>query len=267
MLALTAAWPACALAAPWAIPGAGPPEAGLRLLAAEFAKSNKGGSIDIPKSIGIAGGLRVLNAGESDLVRLARRLSDAELQAGGFSQLVYAADAVVFAVGRDVPVADITEAQALGLFSGKIDDWDALGGKPAPVLVFYREPSEIAHQGIKRQVPAFATLAFSPMAKLANSDSEMVDGLTRYRHALGWLPLSAVRASGGQIKALGFNGVQASPETLASGSYRMVIEHVLVYRDKKLSDDMRRFLAFVASPAGQQVLRSVHLLPLRAPSQ
>jgi phosphate transport system substrate-binding protein len=211
--------------------------------------------------------LRVLNAGESDLVRLARRLSDAELQAGGFSQLVYAADAVVFAVGRDVPVADITEAQVLGLFSGKIDDWEALGGKPAPVLVFYREPSEIAHQGIKRQVPAFASLPFSPMAKLANSDSEMVDGLTRYRHALGWLPLSAVRASGGQIKALGFNGVTASPETLASGSYRMVIEHVLVYRDKKLSDDMRRFLAFVASPVGQQVLRSIHLLPLRMPNQ
>lgn len=245
------------------IPGAGPPEAGLRALVAEFIKSNQALSIDIPKSIGIAGGLRVLNASESDLVRLARRLSDEELRAGGFSQLVYAVDAVVFAAGRDVPVDNLSEAQALGLFSGRLDDWEVLGGKPAPVLVYYREPSEIAHQGIKRQVPAFGALSFAPMAKLANSDSDMVDGLTRYRHALGWLPMSAVRASGGQFKALAFNGVQATPENLASGRYRIVIEHVLVYRDKKLGDDARRFLSFVSSDAGAQVLRSLNLLPVR----
>lgn len=266
LLALAAPWPAFATAAPLAIPGAGPPEAGLRALAAEFAKGKPAGTIDIPKSIGIAGGLRLLGTGESDLVRLARRLTDDELRAGGLSQLVYATDAVVFAAGRDVPVDSLSDTQALGLFSGKIDDWEILGGKAAPVLVIYREPSEIAHQGIKRQLPAFASLAFAPMAKLANSDSEMVAGLTRYRHAVGWLPLSAVQASGGQIKALGFNGVHATPDTLASGRYRIVIEHVLVYRDKKLGDEARRFLGFVASSAGAQVLRGLNLLPLRSNS-
>jgi phosphate transport system substrate-binding protein len=256
--------PAWATAPVLSIPGAGPPEAGLRALAAEFAKADGGSAVDIPKSIGIAGGLRMLNAGDADLVRLARRLSDEELRAGGFSQLVYAMDAVVFAGGRDVPVDNLTEAQALGLFSGKIDDWDALGGKPAPVLTFYREPSEIAHQGIKRQLPAFASLSFGPMAKLASSDNDMVEGLTRYRQALGWLPLSAVRASGGQIKALAFNGVAASPDTLASGRYRLAIEHVLVYRDARLSSMARRFLGFVRSDAGMRVLRGLNLLPLRA---
>jgi phosphate transport system substrate-binding protein len=262
-LALSAMLPAGAMAATLSIPGAGPPEAGLRALAAEFAKLNPGGSIDIPKSIGIAGGLRVLQAGEFDLVRLARRLTDEELRAGGFNQLVYASDAVVFAAGRDVPVDKLNEAQVLGLFSGKLDDWEAVGGKSAPVLVFYREPSEIAHQGIKRQVPAFATLSFAPMAKLANSDSDMVEGLSRYRHALGWLPLSAVRASGGQIKALAFNGVAPTPENLAAGRYRIVVEHVLVYRDKKLSDEARRLLAFVGTDAAAQVLRGLNLQPLR----
>jgi phosphate transport system substrate-binding protein len=258
-----ASQPAWAAAPAVSIPGAGPPEAGLRALATEFAKANSGQAVDIPKSIGIAGGLRVLNAGEADLVRLARRLSDDELRAGGFSQLVYAVDAVVFAGGRDVPVDNLSEAQVLGLFNGKIDDWDALGGKPAPVLTFYREPSEIAHQGIKRQLPAFASLAFGPMAKLANSDNDMVEGLTRYRHALGWLPLSAVRAAGGAIKALAFNGVAASPDNLAAGRYRLAIEHVLVYRDAKLDGDARRFLGFVRSEAGMRVLRGLNLLPLR----
>ena len=264
LIALLVSASACAVAAPLSIPGAGPPEVGLRALAAEFSRLNGAGAIDIPKSIGIAGGLRVLNAGESDLVRLARRLSDEELRAGGFSQLVYATDAVVFAAGRDVPVENLTESQVLGLFSGQIDDWELLGGKPAPVLLFYREPSEIAHQGIKRQVPAFASLNFASMAKLANSDNDMVEGLTRYRQSLGWLPLSAVLASEGTIKALSFNGVRATPESLASGRYRIVIEHVLVYREKKFNDEARRFLGFVSSNAGSQVLRALNLLPSRS---
>ena len=263
LLALAALMPAAAWAGSLTIPGAGPPEAGLRALAAEFTRLNPASSIDIPKSIGIAGGLRVLQAGEFDLVRLARRLTDEEQRAGGFSQWVYASDAVVFAAGRDVPVDKLSEAQVLGLFSGKLDDWEAVGGKPAPVLVFYREPSEIAHQGIKRQLPAFGALSFAPMAKLANSDSDMVEGLTRYRHALGWLPMSAVRAAGGQIKALAFNGVAATTENLAAGRYRFAVEHVLVYRDKKISDEARRFLGFAGSDAGAQVLRGLNLLPQR----
>ena len=101
------------------------------------------------------------------------------------------------------------------------------------------------------------------MAKLANSDNDMVEGLTRYRQSLGWLPLSAVLASEGKIKALSFNGVRATPESLASGRYRIVIEHVLVYREKKLNDEARRFLGFVSSNAGSQVLRALNLLPSR----
>lgn len=264
-VALAFGWALPEGAAALTIPGAGPPEAGLRALAAEFSRQAGAGTIDIPKSIGIAGGLRVINAGEADLVRLARRLSDEELRAGGFSQLVYATDAVVFAAGRDVPVDNLTEGQVLALFSGKLDDWEALGGKPAPVLVFYREPSEIAHQGIKRQLPAFGTLSFAPMAKLANSDTDMLEGLTRYRHALGWLPMSAVQASSGQVKALAFNGVRATPEQMGAGRYRFNIEHVLVYREKKLGDEARRFLGFVASDEGARVLRSLSLLPSRPP--
>lgn len=252
-------WVGLAGAATSVIPGAGPPEVGLRALAAEFTRQRPGTVIEVPPSVGIAGGLRALQSGEASVARLARRLTEDELRSGGLQQVVYGADAVVFVTGRDVPVTNLTDAQALALFSGATDDWEALGGPPAPVLVFYREASEIAHQALRRHIPAFAQVKFTASAKLANSDTEMREGLARYRTALGWMTLSTSDVRDDRIRALSFNGITASADTVASGRYPMKVEHVLAWRESQLNEDMRRFLAFVTSAEGAQVLRKLQI--------
>ncbi|MEY2874343.1 MAG: hypothetical protein RLZZ373_1714 [Pseudomonadota bacterium] len=241
------------------IPGAGPPEIGLRALAAEFTRQRPGSVIEVPPSVGIAGGLRALQSGEASVARLARRLTEDELRSGGLQQVVYGADAVVFVAGRDVSVDNLTEAQALALFSGTSDDWETVGGPSAPVLVFYREATEIAHQALRRHIPAFAQVKFSASAKLANSDTDMRVGLTRYRTALGWMTLSTSGVNDDTIRALSFNGVAASADAVASGRYPMKVEHVLAYKEPLLNEDMRRFLGFVTSAEGAQVLRRLQI--------
>lgn len=258
-------WAGLAGAATTVIPGAGPPEIGLRALAAEFMRQRPGSVIEVPPSVGIAGGLRALQSGEASVARLARRLTEDELRSGGLQQVVYGADAVVFVTGRDVPIGNLTEAQALALFSGTSDDWETVGGPVAPVLVFYREATEIAHQALRRHIPSFAQMKFPASAKLANSDTEMREGLTRYRTALGWMTLSTSGVNDDTIRALRFNGVAASADTVASGRYPMKVEHVLAYKEPLLSEDMRRFLGFVTSAEGVQVLRRLQIAAPRIP--
>jgi hypothetical protein len=48
-------WAGLAGAATTVIPGAGPPEIGLRALAAEFMRQRPGSVIEVPPSVGIAG--------------------------------------------------------------------------------------------------------------------------------------------------------------------------------------------------------------------
>jgi phosphate transport system substrate-binding protein len=257
-------WAGLAAAATAVIPGAGPPEIGLRALAAEFMRQRPGTVIDVPPSVGMAGGLRALQSGEASVARLARRLTEDELRSGGLQQVVYGADAVVFVTGRDVAITNLTEAQALALFSGTSDDWETVGSPVGPVLVFYREATEIAHQALRRHIPAFAQVKFATSAKLANSDTEMREGLTRYRTAIGWMTLSTSGIGDDRIRALSFNGVIASADTVASGRYPMKVEHVLAYREAQLSEDMRRFLGFVTSAEGAQVLRRLQIAVPRA---
>lgn len=258
---------ACVLATaagaePLVIPGAGPPEAGLRALGAAFSKANPGTRVVVPPSTGIAGGIRAVSKEEAVIGRIARRLKDDEIRSG-LKQVVIAADAVVFAVGSQVGVKTLTHAQVLDVFSGRLDDWQALGAERGPIRVLVREPTEIAHQAIRRHVAGFESIAFTEYAKLVNADFEMIESLDRFKTAIGWLTASSLTLSRTPVRAVALDGVAPTPENVASGRYPMAVEHVLIFKEDRLTDLARRFIAFATSEAGREVLRAHGVVPAR----
>lgn len=267
LLARALALFACALATAagadtLVIPGAGPPEAGLRALAAAFSKANPGTQVVVPPSTGIAGGIRAVSKGEAAMGRIARRLKDDEARSG-LKEVVIAADAVVFAVGSQVGVTTLTHAQVLDVFSGRVDDWRALGAERGPIRVLVREPTEIAHQAIRRHVAGFGSVAFTEQAKLVNADFEMIELLDRFKTAIGWLTASSLTLSRTPVRAVALDGVAPTPENVASGRYPMAVEHVLIFKEDRLTDLARRFIAFATSEAGREVLRAHGVIPSR----
>jgi phosphate transport system substrate-binding protein len=242
------------------IPGAGPPERVLRILAKEFMAKNAGHDIVVPKSVGIAGGLRAIAENQTNLARIARRLNDEEVKSG-LKQEVYAADAVTFAVGAGVGVAGLTSAQLEKIYSGEIDNWSHVGGPDAPIRLLVREGTEISFRAIKKNIPAFETLKVSERAKLVNFDFEMLEMLEKYRYSIGWLTLSQLHASAQGVKALSLDGVAASPESLQAGRYRISVEHSLIHKGS-IAPAGRDLLAFIRSPAGREILKQNQLVYL-----
>jgi phosphate transport system substrate-binding protein len=229
------------------IPGSGPAEATLRSLAAAFERANPPVRVEVPPSIGLAGGLRAVLSGASPIARIGRPLMEGEIKQG-LNQYVYGTDAVVFAVGAHVTLKDLKSDQALAIFGGHVTDWRTLGAEAGPVRVFYREPTEISHLQLKRHVPDFEKLVFPSSAKLLHSDNEMVDGLSKSPSAIGWLTYStAVLRMDGKINALTYNGIAPTAENLRVGRYQMVVQHVMIYRENQLTPLARRFLAYLAT--------------------
>jgi len=252
---VAAVWLAAAGAETLVVPGAGPPEAPLRVLAAAFEARDAGLVIQVPPSTGIAGGVRAIQSGQAQLARIARRLTDAE-QRDGLAQVVYGADAVVFAAGSRVDVANLSADQAVELFAGRLQSWKQLGGSDLPVRLAVREPTEIAHREIRRHIPQFAAIRFPEHAKLVNADHEMVEILDRFRTAVGWMTRSSIVTSKSGVRALALDGIAPTPENVSAGRYPMVVEHVLIYREGRLTEAAKRFVAFVQSDSGQALLRS-----------
>ena len=242
-------------AAELVIPGSGDCEYVLARLAEAFEKLKPGSRIVVPASTGSAGGVAAVQDNQAILGRIARALKPEEERAG-LKTLQFGRDPVVFAVGERVTLKSISEARLLEVFGGKVRNWSELGGDAAPIRLVVREKTDTSFVVISKLMPRFAALQFDDSAKLVAKTPEMIDLLARYKTAIGWATASAIKAAGGTIRALAIEGVEPGPATVASGKYPLATDYALVFREERLTREAREFMAYVVSPAGQELLRS-----------
>jgi phosphate transport system substrate-binding protein len=100
---------------------------------------------------------------------------------------------------------------------------------------------------------------------VAVTNTECNEMVARSPGAIGPTTLLQVRAEPHPVRPLPWNGVEPTLENLASGRYPLGKSIHVVYRTPT-SDGVRRFLAFLGSPRGQQLLRDLGALPLDFPA-
>lgn len=247
-----------ATAAELLIPGAGPPTQLLQALTTHF-NERAGHLVALPRSSGMSGALDAVREGRAALARLPRRLT-AEEQRSSLAQLVVAREAIVFATGAQVTVRSLSQAQLATIFAGTLTDWGQLGAAPAPIRVFYREDSAWASQVIRQRLHGFATLRFSPDARLVNLDPEMIEQLQRFPTSLGWSSASNVRAAAG-LQILAIDGLLPALESLQSAHYALWFDVVLIHRAGALTGAARAFAEFATSPAARLLIEKLGAVP------
>jgi phosphate transport system substrate-binding protein len=242
------------------IPGTGACEEILKYAAARFNRLNSGLTVGVPISSGSSGGIRAVGQGEAALARVARQIKQDEAPYG-LSYQVFAKDAVVFAVGDDVTVTDLSAAQLADIFSGKIENWRDVGGPDAPIRVLYREEGDSSLSVIRQYLTPFRGLEFTKRAKCAYHDHEMTGLLSKYPTSIGFLTNSTARAPGNEIRTIMVDGVAPTVEHVLSGAYPFVCQYALVYKEKEVNPLAQAFIQFIFSDAGRQVFIEHHVVP------
>lgn len=246
------------------IPGSGACEIVLQRLAEGFQRQYPQDPVQTPPSVGSSGGIKAVASDEAMIARVARPLHEAEAQAG-LKQVVFARDAVVFAVGAAVTVDALSSRQLADIYSGRIDNWSTVGGTNAPIRVLVREATDACSEILKRAFPMLRDIHILEQAKLVNHDYEMIELLDKYKTALGWCPQSLLASAKTGVKPLTIDGVSPSLPNMANGKYPALIEFSLVFKEGRLNDSARRFIAYVSSPAGQQLLKDSGVLAIAKP--
>ncbi len=236
------------------IPGTGNCEFVVGQLAQAFNASQKRHRVTVPPSTGTAGALRDLNNDKASIGRVGRPLKDEE-RANGLTYVPLGRDAVVFVGGSGITVKGISRAQAVDVYTGKITDWQVLGGKPAPIRTIGREETDASRMVIQRDIKAFVGMKFHEGVKVVNLDPQMLELLDRYPTSLGFLNRSALKAAKTKVLPLALDGIAPTPENVEKGRYTLTMEFGLAYRNTGLTDGGREFMAFIASPAGARILR------------
>ncbi len=242
------------------IPGTGACELLLKELSEAFTSQNPGSKIFIPPSTGSGGGIESALNDKALMGRVARPLKSDEK---GLEYLVFAMDSVVFASGAKVGVDSLTADQLADIFEGRINSWDQVGGPDARIRVLIRQAGDSSFDTLDKHIPSFSALRFSTGAKTLYHDYEMVEMLIKYRYSIGWLPGAALLKTDKKIHAMSIDGVSPTPENMISGKYKATGEYALVFKNNRLDSLAKRFLDFIFSEKGRDVIMKAGVVPVR----
>jgi phosphate transport system substrate-binding protein len=245
-------------AKPFSIAGSGSNIPLTQRLLDAFGK-RRGQALAIPPSIGTAGAIKALQAGELDIGLISRPLKEAE-RGSGLRQAAYARMGIVLGVNPSVPDTSISPAELVSVYNGTKSAWR----NGATIIVLAREAGDSSNAILEKAVPGFAKALADSLAKkrweVFYTDAEENEAIATMRNSLGLTDTVAVALSGGSIKALRLDGVEPSPKAVADGTYPLRKELFFAYREP-LSVEARSFIDFVSSAEGAKIIFGAGALP------
>lgn len=202
-------------------------------------------------SVGIAS----IIAGTVDIGDASRHIKDKELVQAremGINPVenVVANDGIVVIVNPANSIKALSLDQVKDIYTGKFLNWKEIGGPNMPIVVISRDVSSGTFEVFKEKVMQ-GTAGIDGALMLA-SNNAVVSTVASTPGAIGYAGLGYVTSS---IKVLSIEGVMPSKKTIQSGEYP-ISRTLHMYTNGKAKGNVKLFLDFVLSPAGQKIVEA-----------
>lgn len=200
----------------------------MEALAKMFMAKNPQVKITV-ESIGSGQGIVAAMEGTADIGMSSRELKDEEKSLKEFELCI---DGLAIIVSQSNTVKGLTKAQAKDIFMGKITDWKAVGGTAGKINLYTREASSGTRGAFEELVlgkdakGAQITIDEEIYAAVMNSTGQLAQAVVGDRNAIGYVSLGIV--SSYKVNALAIDGVAATMENLAKGTYKISRPFLLV---------------------------------------
>lgn len=233
-----------------------------KALASAYQQRVSDPRVEIGTGLGTGARLRALAEGKIQIALASHGIKPEDVQKGNLRIIEVAKGAIVFAVNSSVPVTNMTESQVCDAYSGKIRNWQPLGGSDNPVAVLTRPPTEVDPEVIRAKIGCFKELKELDAAKVLARGGDMAKALAETPYALGMTSMTVVEQSAGKVKALTLNGIAPTEENVRSGRYFLTRDFLFVMKGEP-TGSVKRFLEFVLSAEGDRVIQTNGAVPLR----
>ncbi|MBD3224422.1 MAG: phosphate ABC transporter substrate-binding protein PstS family protein [Caldithrix sp.] len=210
---------------------------------------------------GTARGFEKLARGEVDIAMASRVILSMEAshladqyQMIGVSHLV-AKDALSIYLNKKNPVSNLTLEQLRKIFTGKIKNWMAVSGMPAPIEVVIRPPSSGTRLYFKKHIMADAN--YSPKAKILTTTNAVVQYVASDTNAIGYGGISY----GKSVKHCLIEGISPNINNIRTDQYPLT-RYLYLYTVNNPAGELRNFIDWVIQSKGQRIVKKVGYIPL-----
>jgi phosphate transport system substrate-binding protein len=192
-------------------------------------------------------GLEMVLRGEAQIVGITHSLTPEEKQRRIYYRII-GYDAVGVYVHPANPVTSLTKQQLKAIYSGRITNWNEVGGVDAPIVCIMRKG------GIQRSLMAefqeniMDGAAYRTDGKEVDRQADQVVALLQDPY--GIIALSPAFVQPG-IKAVAIEGFAAEPQHIQSGAY-LLSRPLLLASQAHPPGQVKQFIDFMLSPEGQE---------------
>ncbi len=231
-----------------------------RIWAEEYMKSHPDVSIYFEGG-GTEEGIKALINGEADIAAASRPIDPVEVKelakkhsSVGMSFTV-AKDALSIYLNLENPVDNLTVAQVKEIFTGKITNWKDVGGDNEKIELISRPPNSGSYYYFKEHVLDEAE--YSAGAKNLPTTESIVKEVMKTKNAVGYGGIAYSNA----VVNCSINGIVPTIENVQNDTYP-IIRYLLLYTVDMPDGELKSYLDWIVSPAGQQIVKKSGYIPL-----
>jgi phosphate transport system substrate-binding protein len=223
----------------------------MKPMIAAFQKSNKSVRISMDKPLGSSGAVKALLAGALDLVLSSKPLKPEEIAKGAQLQ-VYGKTPLVIISEKNVRKGNITTTELGDIYFGKTSIWPS-----GEAIRLVMRPSEDIDSKIIAALSPGMTAAMHaahsrPGMLVAVTDPEAYTAVSKTPGGLGATGLTSIITEKLPVTSMTLNGITASPQALAKGSYPLAKE-ISIVTTPKTSRAAQKLISFMHSPQGRSI--------------
>jgi len=241
--------------------------------AEDFMKKNPDISMAVTGG-GSGTGITALLNNTCDIAEVSREMKQEELDMAktkGFdpNEIKVALDGLAVVVNPANPVSQLTMEQLADIFTGKIKNWKEVGGNDTKIVILSREVNSGTHVYFKEHVlrkgNPKGTEEFAPEALLLSSSQAIADEVAQNTSAIGYYGMGYVSPKQKTIHvAKDIQSLYIAPtiESVIDNSYP-ISRPLLMYTHGTPKDNVKRFIDFILSPEGQQLVKKLDFVPVK----
>lgn len=218
-------------------------------------------------------GITALIEGNTDIAQTSRAFKDEEIAAAKAKgvtpqEIIVGWDGIAVVVHPKNPVQSLTTAQLSDIYTGKITDWQQVGGAPGPIVLLTREVNSGTYVFFKEHIvqrgDSKSPADYAKSALMLNSSQALYEEVANNPKAIGYLGLGYVKdkvravpvADAAQSKA-----IVPTVATVQDKSYP-ISRPLYYYTNGAPQGEVRAYIDFITGPDGQRVVSAQDFVPI-----
>jgi phosphate transport system substrate-binding protein len=218
-------------------------------------------------------GIAALINGTVDIANASRQIKPEEIQAAEDNgkdpvEFVIARDAIAVVVNPENPVDQLTLQQISDIYSGKISNWQEVGGEDRPIVRLSRETNSGTHVYFLEQVLRLGqkdnNTLFAKNTLLLPSSEGISSEIRDNPNAIGYDGLGYVTPDQKVIavaRDAQSDYVLPSAGSVNNGSYP-IARDLYMYTDGEPTGAIKEYLDWIHSPEAQEIVTELGFVPI-----